>query len=311
MLSPLVSASPSVCAVVVTYNRADLLAVCLGALRDQTHAIGRTVVIDNASTDHTQDVLAAFPGVDVVRLPSNAGSSGGFAAGVEWAAETACDLVWVMDDDVEPEPDSLAHLVAAMQPGVAASGPVKVGTDGEVQPLHIAQYDLARMHKRAVVPARGETIDVSFLSFVGLLIRGDVARAETPRADFFIDADDTEYCVRLARHGRLVGVGASRIVHHNNQAQHTRRVMGRTVMTKGKWRVYYAVRNPLLISRAHATPRQWRVSVAVAAVQLALRLPAALLHHGGDVQRWMLALRGFADGLRGKSGFIIAPSDYA
>ncbi len=301
----------SVCAVVVTYNRADLLGVCLRALGNQSYAIDRIIVVDNASTDHTADVLDASPSLDVVRLPSNAGSSGGFAAGIERAAENQWDLVWVMDDDVEPEPDALAHLVRQMEPDVAASGPVKVGSDGQVQPLHIAQYDLARMHKTAVVPDRGETVDVSFLSFVGLLIRGDAARTETPRADFFIDADDTEYCVRLARHGRLVGVGASRVVHHNNQAQHTRRVMGRTVMTKGKWRVYYAVRNPLLISSAHATPRQWRVSIAIAAVQLALRLPAALIHHRGDVQRWWLAVRGFVDGLRGKSGFVIAPSDYA
>ncbi len=301
----------TVCAVVVTYNRADLLDVCLRALGNQTHTVDHIIVVDNASTDHTSDVLDAHPNLDVVRLPSNAGSAGGFAAGIKRAAEREWDLVWVMDDDVEPEPQALTFLIEAMEPGVAASGPVKVGSDGEVQPLHIAQYDLARMRKQAVVPGEREVVDVSFLSFVGLLIRGDVARSETPRSDFFIDADDTEYCVRLSQHGRLVGVGSSRVIHHNKQAQHTRRALGRTVLTKGKWRVYYAVRNPLLISRTHATPNQWRVSVVVAAAQLALRFPAALFHHRGDVRRWLLAVRGFVDGLRGRSGFVIAPSDYA
>ncbi len=157
------NARRSVCAVVVTYNRADLLDVCLRALGNQTYAIDRIIIVDNASTDHTADVLDAYLNLDVVRLPSNAGSSGGFAAGIERAAQDEWDLVWVMDDDVEPEPDALAFLVDSMGPDVAASGPVKVGSDGQVQPLHIAQYNLARMSKRAVVPAEGETVDVSFL----------------------------------------------------------------------------------------------------------------------------------------------------
>lgn len=302
---------PSVCAVVVTYNRADLLRTCLAALERQTHAPAHILVVDNASTDHTPDVLAAFAQVEVDRLPANAGSSGGFARGIERAAQGPWDLLWVMDDDVEPNPDALERLVAAMRPGVAAAGPVKVGADGRVQPLHIADYDAVRMRKRAVVPASGEETAVTFLSFVCLLVRADVARREVPRADLFIDQDDTEYSLRLARHGRLVGVGSSRVVHHNNQASRTRRVLGRTVVDGARWRVYYAVRNPLLISRAHLDAAGWRASVAIAAWRLLLRLPAALLHHRGDLGRWLLAVRGFRDGVRGVSGPVVSPRDYA
>jgi GT2 family glycosyltransferase len=305
------SARPLVCAVVVTYNRADLLRTCLAALGRQTHTPAHVLVVDNASTDHTPSVLAEFGHVEVDRLPANAGSAGGFARGIERAAGGQWDLLWVMDDDVEPAADALERLVAAMRPGVAAAGPVKIGSDGKVQPLHIADYDAVWMRKRAVVPAPGEEIGVTFLSFVCLLVRSDVARREVPRADLFIDQDDTEYSLRLARHGRLVGVGASRVVHHNNQAAQTRRVLGRTVVDGARWRVYYAVRNPLLIGRAHLSASAWRASVAVAAWRLLLRLPAALLHHRGDLGRWLLAARGFRDGLRGTSGPVVSPRDYA
>ncbi len=45
----------SVTAVVVTYNRAALLAECLDAIAAQTHRPSRVVVVDNASTDDTAD----------------------------------------------------------------------------------------------------------------------------------------------------------------------------------------------------------------------------------------------------------------
>ncbi len=299
-----------VCAVVVTYNRAALLETCLAALRRQTHPLAHVVVIDNASTDATPDVLAGVEGIEIIRLNENLGSAGGFAAGVAHATQQSWEWLWLMDDDVEPRPDALETLLLAAAPGVAALGPVKVGASGRVQALHIADYTVATMHKRAVSVPTGETRDVSFLSFVGLLVRGDVARAEIPRADFFIDQDDTEYALRLARHGRLVGVGDSVVVHHNEQAVRTRRVLGRTVIVGGTWRIYYAVRNPLLIARLHGSPSERAVSAVVGALRLAGRLAAALVHHRADLRRWTPALRGYLDGLRGRTGPVVRPHDY-
>ena len=43
---------------VVTYNRADLLARMLDGLAAQTRPPDAVIVVDNASTDHTREVLA-------------------------------------------------------------------------------------------------------------------------------------------------------------------------------------------------------------------------------------------------------------
>ena len=48
----------TVAVVVVTHNRADLLARMLDALVVQTYPIATVIVVDNASGDHTQQVLA-------------------------------------------------------------------------------------------------------------------------------------------------------------------------------------------------------------------------------------------------------------
>ena len=104
----------SVVAVVVTWNRHDLLLEVLSALRSQTVPVSRVVVVDNASTDGTAETLRA-QGEDVVTVTArtNTGGAGGFAIGIRRALELGCDAVWLMDDDTVPEPEALAALVRA------------------------------------------------------------------------------------------------------------------------------------------------------------------------------------------------------
>ena len=70
----------SVAAIVVTYNRKELLGSCLHAILAQTRSCDRVFVIDNASTDGTPDFLFEHGFLDgpveLVTLPQNTGIAG-------------------------------------------------------------------------------------------------------------------------------------------------------------------------------------------------------------------------------------------
>src|SRR4029453_10705344 len=69
-----------VVAVSVAFNRGELLRGSLTAVFGQTRTPDRVVGVDNASTDGSAElVLQEFPEVELVRLGSNTGGSGGFA----------------------------------------------------------------------------------------------------------------------------------------------------------------------------------------------------------------------------------------
>jgi len=51
----------NVVAVVVAYNRQELLRRCLDSLAEQTVALTGTVVVDNASTDSSREVASTHP----------------------------------------------------------------------------------------------------------------------------------------------------------------------------------------------------------------------------------------------------------
>ncbi|RYJ04080.1 MAG: glycosyltransferase [Actinomycetales bacterium] len=112
----------SVAVVVVTYNRADLLERMLVGLAALERLPDAVLVVDNASTDHTSDVLAAAtnPGLEVIRPDDNLGGAGGFHLGVRTAYAAGYDRIWLMDDDVVPAPDCLTVLLAQDEDCLAA-----------------------------------------------------------------------------------------------------------------------------------------------------------------------------------------------
>src|SRR5690242_3499247 len=90
-----------VVALVVTWNRRELLVEALQAVVGQTRPPDRVIVVDNASTDGTSDrVRAEFADVELLRTSRNLGGAGGFALGMRHALETrSCDALWLLDDD--------------------------------------------------------------------------------------------------------------------------------------------------------------------------------------------------------------------
>jgi GT2 family glycosyltransferase len=209
-------------AVVVTFNRKALLTECLDALSASEHPVERIVVVDNASTDGTPDLLRERgyldrPEIEYVRLDDNLGGAGGFAKGVEVAREHECDWLWLMDDDCEPRPDALGLLLAApaaTDPTTAALCGKVEKADGTLDFVHRGTFRtrMVPLPEAEYVPGRHRPID--YPSFVGLLVRTDLARRlDLPRADFFIWGDDVEYGLRLREHGDLVLVPESVMGH--------------------------------------------------------------------------------------------------
>jgi GT2 family glycosyltransferase len=234
--------SARVVAVVVTWNRRDLLLESLAALRTQTHAPAEIVVVDNASTDGTTELLERDGnGLQVVHLTRNTGGAGGFAAGIERALTHLPDLVWLLDDDTVPTATAAERLVAAWttypgaeRPAVLASR--VVWTDGRDHPMNTPRTKPGA--SAADLAAAGEVgcLPIRSASFVSIMC--DVARVRErglPVADYFLWNDDFEYSTRLIRGGVGLTVPGSVVVHKT-------KVFGSTDADPGE-RFFYEVRN--------------------------------------------------------------------
>jgi rhamnopyranosyl-N-acetylglucosaminyl-diphospho-decaprenol beta-1,3/1,4-galactofuranosyltransferase len=222
----------TVCALVVTYNRKELLAECLDAILGQTRPLEQLLVVDNASTDGTPELLRERgylerPGLRYLRLDENGGSSGGFAHGFEAARASAADWLWVMDDDAEPTPDCLRMLLdsaPAADPATVCVCPKVVYPDGSLNDVMRADFRrrLRPLPESRYRPGHHPTLGVS--SFVGPLYRMAAVRAlDPPKAEFFVWGDDVEYSLRLGRLGWIRLIPESVIVHKPISQSHSNR----------------------------------------------------------------------------------------
>ncbi len=111
--------APSIDVVVLAYNHWDLTASCLRHLAAQSRE-HRVILVDNGSTDETADALACeWPGVEVLRLERNRPFTEAVNRGV---AAGAGEVVVMLNNDVDLDPDCLEHLAApmALDPAVGA-----------------------------------------------------------------------------------------------------------------------------------------------------------------------------------------------
>jgi GT2 family glycosyltransferase len=235
-----------VTAVVVTWNRRELLGETLAALGAQTRPVDAVVVVDNASDDGTAQLLAeaerSGTGPDVVTLRLNTGGAGGFAAGIERAVTAhSPDWIWLMDDDTVPTESALEALLAVAAaysgdrvPTILASR--VVWTDGRDHPMNTPRRKPLLARAESLPAEAAGAVPIRSASFVSILVNAaDVRERGLPVADYFLWNDDFEYSTRLLR-GR-VGLLCPRSV-----AVHKTRTFGSTDADPGE-RFFYEVRN--------------------------------------------------------------------
>ena len=202
----------TVAVVVVTYNRAELLERMLDGLAAQTRKPDAVIVVDNASADHTPQVLAAREDLPLVTIHSaeNLGGAGGFHLGVKTAYDKGFDRIWLMDDDVVPAPDCLAVMLASDGPCLMA---VREDRSGRLVEKSAIDFDLANplairpkrrsveqeYADRAAMPAE---FPIDVVAFEGFMVHRRVIDAiGLPDPTYFIFYDDVDFAIRARRAG--------------------------------------------------------------------------------------------------------------
>lgn len=217
--------APKVTAVVVTFNRHELLRRCLAALQAQHRSPSSIIVVDNSSTDDTwltlDEIAATSPiPIRIVRTSSNLGGAGGFAVGIETALAESPSWLWLMDDDCESAPEALSELLRAAEQLHTQGerwGPVGflastvLWSDGTPHRMNRP----GRISARGMPPSRPGLTPIDHASFVSLLVSAvAVEHCGLPIAEFFIGSDDVEYCWRMRRAGFFgYHVASSRAYH--------------------------------------------------------------------------------------------------
>ncbi|KGN35011.1 hypothetical protein N802_01165 [Knoellia sinensis KCTC 19936] len=222
-------------AIVVTFNRADVLEHGVGALLAQTRPPDAVYVVDNASTDETRQRFEVRSDVVYLRAPDNGGYASGLALGIATARRSGHDMFWLLDDDSAPLPLALASLLDVVDRSGASLG--LIGLQGG-----LLRYGNIKHLSAAMAQAECDEIvagarEVEFSLVDGALLLDPAALlAGSPDRRWFMMFEDIDLSWRIRRAGFKVAV----LEHEPIERGH----LGSSATgPKNPWRRYYLVRN--------------------------------------------------------------------
>ena len=102
----------SICVIVPAYNEASQIGKVIETMPE---FIDRIVIVDDASTDNTAEVVQHFQEnynkIVLISLETNEGVGGALATGYKWAVENNFDVAVRMDGDGQMNPHNLEELL--------------------------------------------------------------------------------------------------------------------------------------------------------------------------------------------------------
>jgi GT2 family glycosyltransferase len=281
-------------AIVVSYQRRDLLAACLASLERALRAYddsSEVLVVDNAPGDGAAELVAdRFPQVRLIGMPRNVGFAGAVNAGISQAGG---DWILVLNNDTELAEDAIAELVRIGEdsPGVGAVSP-QIRFAGPHEAINSAGIEIDalgvatdRLLGQAPSASEEDPTEVFGASGGAALYRramlDDVGGMDE---SFFLYLEDVDLAWRARMRGWRSLYAPGAVVYHHHSA---------TTRHGSKLKHFHSGRNRMRLLAKNATRQQlMRKLVPIVAYDL------AYVAFAGATDRTLAPLSGRLAGLR-------------
>jgi len=214
---------PPVTAVLLSYNRPEMLREALASVVAQTYPSLRVLVVDNKSptSDRIREVVAGFSGVEFISNPTNTGFTGAMNLGLRHASGK---YVLFTEDDIVVDRNALNALVSHLEanPAIGLGGGVMLNRATETIRCAGGEIRLGQRFEFRLIgenePPSNDEADaypVTYLPGAFILARLELLDHIGGFWDeLFMYSDDVELCIRATRAGAgIVVVPAARVWH--------------------------------------------------------------------------------------------------
>lgn len=288
-----------VCAVIVTYNRPELLCRCVGKLQKQNYPLD-ILIYDNHSTSDTKAALQKNglmkDNVTYFYADENTGGAGGFHNGMKMAYEKGYDDLLLMDDDgYAINENTVSELIGSRE---------KVGENAIVNSLVICNVDTFQLSfslnrsydgKYMSSQAKDGLLKDVISPFNGTLVSAYVVgKIGYPRKEFFVYGDESEYNHRAKRYGVELYTAVNSLYYHPTNIGNMKKVLGFNfaVGDVPMWKVYCSSRNTTYYTKLYFSKMALIKSIIRSYANVAFCKSRRW-------ERFLTTTKGIADGLKG------------
>ncbi len=324
-----------VAAVIVTFNRKQLLLEVLKALKCQKRPVDQIYIIDNCSTDGTPEYLANNNMINLndcdyledrciynsenttyIRLNDNLGGAGGFYNGIKIAYENNYDWICIMDDDIYPASNALSEYMKFIENSELEISAL-MGTreyEGEKFYFESVEHNFSNPFKLEFKKAskyklnKEEYFEIKDIPFEGPIINANIIkRIGLPTPEFFIICDDTDYAIRLGKEAPIYCLDKVRLIRLINPFVSTQKD------NFFNWKDYYTLRNIIYLNKTYGDNKGVKyIRTLGLCIKKILSIFMKVIKTGkiSELRKISKILKAYIKGIKGNLGKDYVPGDF-
>lgn len=215
------SAQPTVCVIIVSYNFMPWIHRCLPSVQASLLPAA-IMVIDNGSRDETcLTIKKAYPDVELIENRDNLGFGRANNMGMQLALERGFDYLFLLNQDAWIEPDTLEKLVDAARKDdtYGILSPVHLNGNGDATDFGFSEYTGIKNREEAIQLVN-EITPYPFINAAMWLIPACIIREIGVFAPIFAHyGEDRNWVLRLQKRGYRLGLVKSAFGYHDREAR--------------------------------------------------------------------------------------------
>lgn len=302
-----------IAAVIVTYNRKELLGENIQMLLEQTYPIDRICIVDNCSTDGTSEYLQKNGWKNnqrfvYIRTESNIGGAGGFYIGTKAAFEFGANWILLMDDDGKMADrfmlENLMSVAERLYKNKVADR--KLFINALVQQGEMLSFKMGTKYtvQQALDASRNGILEGEANPFNGTVISRElVEKIGYPNKAFFIKGDEVDYKQRTSAVGGYIATVVNARYLHPRPEMQEKTVLGIKVpfIVEAPWKEYYTARNFTYMYKA----KGWYKAIIFELVFV--KILAIFTMKCKKIKTLKMLFKGICDGWKDNLGMRVKP----
>ena len=246
-----------VAVIILNWNGKDHILNCLNSFENATYPECHIIIVDNSSTDGSQDFIREhYPQHLLICNSENLGFPAGNNIAMQLAVQDDFEYIFLLNNDTTISPDCLSLLVETAEihrefgligPKIVfQSNPEKLWSGGGYldrktgRPFQIDYRTGLREQDNGLT-------DIDWVSGCALLIRKEVVRRiGYLDGDYFFGSEDVDYCVRAKKAGFRIGYLNTAVIYHDKKEENI-------LNPYSSFQNYYTLRNLLILIHKHGS----------------------------------------------------------
>jgi GT2 family glycosyltransferase len=218
--------SHNIAIILLNWNNFSDTEKCIHSIMRLNYTNYQVYVIDNGSTDGSQEQLAKIKKITLIKNDQNYGFAKGYNIGIKkiLSKKEKPNYLWILNNDTILEENSLSELVKeAKKNNLTLTGSLLLQEDQKTIQCYAGGYFNKFLCKTNLIKEEKDLTKLEYICGASMLIRcKNIKEIGLFNENFFLYWEDYEFSIRATKLGYKIGCATKSLIYHKESATTSR-----------------------------------------------------------------------------------------